>query len=91
MHKRGGGGLGERPCRVQVNSEQVSLESSAEAAERLCVPGVGRGDGVDSGVVGPHSFGWLVYLFSCTTPQKIPVNINITTSMHCPNTSQTWS
>ena len=34
--------LGKRLCRVQVNSEQVSLESLAEAGERLCSPDIGR-------------------------------------------------
>ena len=28
--------------RVQVNSEQVSLESLEEAGERLCSPDIGR-------------------------------------------------
>ena len=30
------------PCRVEVNSEQVSFESFAEAGERLCDPDIGR-------------------------------------------------
>jgi len=33
-----GGGL----CRVQVNSEQVGLESLVEASERLCHPDVSQ-------------------------------------------------
>jgi len=38
MAREGGGWL----CRVQVNSEQVGLESLAEAGERLCCPDVSR-------------------------------------------------
>jgi len=35
---KAGGGL----CRVQVNSEQVGLESLAEAVEQFCRPDVSR-------------------------------------------------
>jgi len=35
-------GKGRGLCRVQVNSEQVALDSLAEAGERLCRPDVSR-------------------------------------------------
>lgn len=35
---RGDGGKGGRLFRAQVNSEQVSLDSFAEAGELLCCP-----------------------------------------------------
>jgi len=37
-----GRGWGVRLCSTQVNSEQVSLESLAEAGERLCRPDISR-------------------------------------------------
>ena len=45
LHKLGGGGgvsRGRRLGRIQVNSEQVGLESLAEAVEQLCSPNIGR-------------------------------------------------
>ena len=39
ISRRGGSG---RLCRVQVNPEQVSLESLMEVVEGLCGPDVGR-------------------------------------------------
>ena len=41
QHTIVGGGTGWL-CRVQVNSEQVSFESFAEAGERLCGPDINR-------------------------------------------------